>query len=199
MRRALLVSLAVHLLVAAALLWWAFDGERRERPVPVRLTLQGRPPVEAPVAVPQTLPPVAPPTASPTRTGALSAPPVQSPPVPGGGGGDDAVSAGEAPPETGTGDPSPAPVETRATLLTPVQPAYPREARRRGWTGEVEVAVEVDGEGRWTGATVVRSSGHGLLDRAALEALKSARYLPATQDGVPRPGTLDAVVRFRLE
>jgi protein TonB len=45
---------------------------------------------------------------------------------------------------------------------------YPAQAMASGWEGSAEIRVEVGSDGRPRAATVVRSSGHELLDRAAL-------------------------------
>jgi len=45
---------------------------------------------------------------------------------------------------------------------------YPAQAMASGWAGTVEVRVEVGSDGRPRAATVARSSGHEVLDRAAL-------------------------------
>ncbi|MCX7147279.1 MAG: energy transducer TonB [Sulfuritalea sp.] len=45
---------------------------------------------------------------------------------------------------------------------------YPAQAMASGWEGSAEIRVEVGSDGRPRTATVVRSSGHELLDRAAL-------------------------------
>ena len=49
-------------------------------------------------------------------------------------------------------------------------------------------------DGRTTGADVVSSSGYPLLDRAARDAVKTWRFLPAFQDGRPVPS--DLTMRF---
>ncbi len=49
-------------------------------------------------------------------------------------------------------------------------PAYPEEAIRREWDGTVGLVVSFAPEGGAVAAEVVRSSGHTLLDEAALEA-----------------------------
>ena len=48
---------------------------------------------------------------------------------------------------------------------------YPLLARRRGWQGEVVLAFRVESDGQISNARIARSSGHGVLDRAALIAL----------------------------
>ena len=45
---------------------------------------------------------------------------------------------------------------------------YPAQAMASGWAGTAEIRVEVGSDGRPLVATVVRSSGYELLDRAAL-------------------------------
>ena len=45
---------------------------------------------------------------------------------------------------------------------------YPAQALASGWEGSVDVRLEVGGDGRAHGATLSRSSGYELLDRAAL-------------------------------
>lgn len=45
---------------------------------------------------------------------------------------------------------------------------YPAQAMASGWEGSADIRVEVGGDGRPRTATVVRSSGHEPLDRAAL-------------------------------
>ncbi len=45
---------------------------------------------------------------------------------------------------------------------------YPAQALAAGWEGSADVRLEVGGDGRARAATLARSSGHDLLDRAAL-------------------------------
>ncbi len=54
---------------------------------------------------------------------------------------------------------------------------YPLLARRRGWEGEVLLAFRLEADGRITGAHVARSSGYGVLDRAALTALGKVKRI----------------------
>lgn len=73
---------------------------------------------------------------------------------------------------------------------------YPMLARKRGWQGEVLLAFRLEADGRIIDARVARSSGYGVLDRAALEALGKVKRL--------NPGTLHGFamripVIYRLE
>lgn len=71
---------------------------------------------------------------------------------------------------------------------------YPKRSRERGEEGEVVVEVEVTDEGRAFSVRIVATSGHPLLDKAALEAAKKAVYKPAMRDG--RPVAESLLVRF---
>ena len=64
-------------------------------------------------------------------------------------------------------------------------PRYPRRARLKAWEGTVLVNTPIDASGIPLGATVKRSSGHAILDRAAVRAVLSWRFRPATRGGVP--------------
>ncbi len=62
-------------------------------------------------------------------------------------------------------------------LLCPLPP-YPLRARQKGWEGEVEVDLVLGVDGTVTHAHLYRSSGHGVLDRAALRVAKQSRFTP---------------------
>lgn len=79
------------------------------------------------------------------------------------------------------------------------KPAYPAEAQRHQWQGRVVLHVEVSAGGTPTSVHVLFSSGHPLLDEAALHAVEKWRFTPATQGGAPVPGAVDVPVQFRLE
>lgn len=80
-----------------------------------------------------------------------------------------------------------------------VKPDYPSEARRRGQQGRVLLHVDVSAAGAPISVTVSSSSGHELLDQAALRAVSAWRFTPATRGGSPVAGTVDVPVQFRLE
>lgn len=70
---------------------------------------------------------------------------------------------------------------------------YPPEAIERGLQGEALVLLFLDTSGNAMAARIESSSGHALLDDAALRAVRSLRSLPAS---APREALLS--VRFRL-
>ncbi|WP_455383694.1 energy transducer TonB [Salinispira pacifica] len=60
--------------------------------------------------------------------------------------------------------------------VAPIAPDYPRLARARGYQGLVRVRAEIDPSGHVTRAEILDSSGHSLLDEAALQAVGRARF-----------------------
>lgn len=93
-----------------------------------------------------------------------------------------------------TADAAPEP----ARILSNPKPAYPRQARRRGLEGQVLLEVEVRADGRPGRIDIVASSGHSILDRAALEGLRQWRFQPARRGGRAVDATLRVPVSFRL-
>ena len=142
------------------------------------------------------------------------------------GGGGDAPPAGtpeggEQAPLAAAGDPPPVPVLvdvpeseeeasrgavrappvatfSPAELLSVVRPSYPAAARRLRRTATVELRVQIDREGRVTGAEPLGPPvGYG-LDQAALEAALRAVYRPARRDGAPVASEARLAVVFDL-
>jgi periplasmic protein TonB len=118
------------------------------------------------------------------------------------------VAAAAAAPETSAAS-APAPARpavterqmsiTEVAYLTPPVLDYPLAARRRREEGHVHVRVRVDAAGRPDQATVIRSSGHDALDRAALATVRATRFRPYTEDGVPRPFWVVMPLVFELD
>jgi TonB family protein len=78
-------------------------------------------------------------------------------------------------------------------------PVYPWQALRRRLQGVTQVLVEVDIFGKVVTARVSQTSGHGILDRAALDAVKKWTFLPALKDGKPVPGAAVIPVNFHFK
>ena len=64
--------------------------------------------------------------------------------------------------------------------------SYPRSARRRGLEGTVLVELVVDARGRLIKASVIRSSGHEVLDQAALADVRKMKSLPKPPKALKR-------------
>ena len=107
---------------------------------------------------------------------------------------------GEAPqsPSSAAASEEHAAVVSDPIALNRIVPVYPRSARRKGHEGVVTVAISVAEDGVVAHAEVVSSSGYKELDDAALSAVRSARFVPATSDGVRMRGELRLTFDFRL-
>jgi protein TonB len=104
--------------------------------------------------------------------------------------------------------PPPAPVEApkavrvggdiqAPALVARIEPKYPLIALKAQIQGLVILEAEVDAEGRVTGVRILRSGG--ILDEAALEAVKQWRYSPLSLNGRAVPFVVAVTVAFRLE
>lgn len=71
---------------------------------------------------------------------------------------------------------------------------YPAEAIRQGMEGDALILLIIDEQGRVVASRLEQSSGHPLLDEAALRAVRSLQSLP---DDAPRQTLLP--VKFRLK
>ena len=87
-----------------------------------------------------------------------------------------------------------------AWYLTPPSMVYPPVARRLVQTGRVVVAVVIDANGQAGDVKVDTSSGHTILDNAALAAVRSAKYAPALNGaGKPVAAAYRLPFNFELE
>jgi protein TonB len=94
------------------------------------------------------------------------------------------------------------PVEVREAI--PVYrsnppPEYPATARRRGYEGTVVMEVFVDREGRVQDLRLYQSSGHEVLDRAAMQAVKGWLFEPARRGKDKIEMWVKVPLNFRLE
>ena len=93
--------------------------------------------------------------------------------------------------------------ELRSSLakpkLTNRPPAYPTQARRKGWEGKVVLEISVLSSGRVDEIAVQESSGHSILDTAALRTVRRWRFVPAHRDGEYINSTVRLPVIFQLQ
>ncbi len=87
--------------------------------------------------------------------------------------------------------------EAEAYMDNPA-PVYPEKARLRGWEGLVILAVNVDAGGNVTQVQIENSSGHEILDQAAVKAVQNWRFKPAGVGSVTFSSTVRIPVRFKL-
>ncbi len=91
------------------------------------------------------------------------------------------------------------PIITQARYRgTPIPEEYPLLARRRGWQGTVMVEVWLDVNGEQIRRDILRSSGHALLDQAALRSIARNQFAPYTINGVGQPARLHLPVIYSL-
>jgi protein TonB len=79
------------------------------------------------------------------------------------------------------------------------KPRYPEAARRDGVEGTTLVKARVLADGSVGAAEVRRSSGSPELDRAAVEAIRDSRFLPAERGGTPVAVWIEIPVMFNLK
>ena len=101
-------------------------------------------------------------------------------------------------------EPEPIGLEGRNDLPIPrlirnPPPRYPARAAAQRLQGTTWLDVDVTARGKVGGVRVASSSGHLILDAAAVRAVRSTwRYEPARVGGRPKAMTVRVYVRFRL-
>jgi TonB family protein len=82
-------------------------------------------------------------------------------------------------------------------VIYQTEPEYSQQAKDAKFSGDVEVYLVVDTNGRPSHVRVVRSVGMG-LDEKAVQAVRQYRFKPATLDGKPVPVDLYIDVNFAM-
>lgn len=112
------------------------------------------------------------------------------------------VSAAPPVPAPSPAPPAPEPVVTppigNAAYLHNPAPHYPEAAQEEGWEGRVLLRVHVDASGHPASVEVHVSSGHDVLDKAALAAVRRWTFVPAKRGATPIDGWVDVPLDFRL-
>ena len=85
-----------------------------------------------------------------------------------------------------------------ASYFSNPAPIYPSRARALKQEGLVKLLVSVDVRGMAKDVSVAESSGHSLLDDAALEAVRNWRFRPASVNGRPVEAQVSVPLRFEL-
>jgi TonB family protein len=84
-------------------------------------------------------------------------------------------------------------------LTRPISPVYPEEALRTGAEGWVELEFTVGTDGKVTEAEVTNSQPKNVFDRAAINAMRHARYEPVLVDGQAVPQRAHFRIAFKLD
>ena len=77
-------------------------------------------------------------------------------------------------------------------------PQYPNRARRRGLEGGLILRVTVNIRGTPSAIEVIKTSGHEILDRAAVKAVRNWQFQPAKKGEKPVKASVNLPVEFRL-
>jgi len=88
---------------------------------------------------------------------------------------------------------------SHANYLNNRPPTYPRKSRRLGEQGKVVLAVEVDLSGTVSQVKISQSSGYMRLDRSAIKAVLSWRFIAGKKAGVPQKMWVNIPIHFVLE
>jgi protein TonB len=91
------------------------------------------------------------------------------------------------------------PPRYNAAYLSNPPPVYPLAARRRGVEGTVLVRAEISAGGECQRAELKKTSGHEMLDNAALEAVKKWRFVPAKRGSQAVIAWVEVPITFKLE
>ena len=83
-------------------------------------------------------------------------------------------------------------------LTRAISPVYPNDALNAGTEGWVELLFTVDPEGKVTDVEVTNSQPKNVFDRAAINAMKRARYEPVLLDGQPVAQRARFRIMFRM-
>lgn len=89
--------------------------------------------------------------------------------------------------------------QTSVGVLRRIHPLYPLIAKKSGWEGTVLVRVTVEKNGRASQVDVSRSSGHKVLDDAALKAIKRWTFRPARDGNIPIRSVVVIPLKFSLK
>jgi protein TonB len=159
-----------------------------EKPRPEKRPKPPRPPPPKPVETPPA--PAAAPSSGVLSGASPGSPAATSAPV---------ASAGAG--RNGAGGPKSEYVEPsyRAAYLSNPPPDYPRVSRRMGEEGKVALRVHITVDGHADEVVLYQGSGFERLDRAAMEAVRRWRFVPARRGRDNVPGWVLVPIQFSLE
>ncbi len=90
-------------------------------------------------------------------------------------------------------------VTTGAIIKNVFKPSYPSSCKRQGHEGTTVLEVTILSKGKCGSIEIIKSAGCESLDKAAIKALKRAKYISAKRLGVPFTTTKKIAFNFRLE
>lgn len=90
-------------------------------------------------------------------------------------------------------------VVVRPLYKNTVPPRYPSKAKRRGYQGIVHLSALISEKGKINELKLFKSSGHELLDRQAMNAVRVWSFEPGRVNGLPEPMWVTIPVKFSLQ
>ena len=78
-------------------------------------------------------------------------------------------------------------------------PVYPDVARKKGWEGSVLLRAQITAQGHVESLTLLKSSGHEILDQSATTAVRQWRFHPQQINSQPTLSTVEIPVKFSLK
>ena len=90
-------------------------------------------------------------------------------------------------------------VTTGAVVTNVFKPSYPSRCKRQGHEGTTVLEVTILSKGKCGNIEIIKSAGCESLDKAAIKALKRAKYIPAKRLGIPFTTTKKIAFNFKLE
>ncbi|HHB1593343.1 TPA: energy transducer TonB [Vibrio campbellii] len=90
-------------------------------------------------------------------------------------------------------------IDQPAFVSQPIQPRYPRSARKRGIEGVALYEVWLDANGNQIKQVLIESSGAQMLDVSALRAIKQWQFSPHISGGQKVAHRVQIPVRFKLD
>ncbi len=89
--------------------------------------------------------------------------------------------------------------DSEAQISERTPPEYPLESLRAHEEGEVRLQIALDALGNVEDVRVAGTSHSRNLDRAAMSAVRSWHFRPATHNGQPIGSMIEVPVDFRLD
>ena len=89
-------------------------------------------------------------------------------------------------------------LQTGVSLRRRTPLVYPRIARKEGWEGTVLLLVSVTPSGKPDEITVERTSGHEVLDKAAIDTVTRWTFFPAKDGNIPFHSIVKIPIKFSL-
>ena len=101
-------------------------------------------------------------------------------------------------PSTSTTDEQFTEANFKANYAHNPKPEYPALAKSREWQGQVLLRVKVSAAGLSDAVEVDHSSGHEILDDAAIDAVKQWRFIPARRGDMAVASSVIVPIVFSL-